>query len=370
MNDNQTNPLPPTDSQQDNTLKNVSEQTITIEILRHRQIFNILRNPVALWKFIGLLMVVVVLLFFILATVSLIIKRYYPYNDITTNIYGATTFKNEDKDVTYWLFNTAEMWANSGIRVQENDILTIRTSGSWHTAIHHLVEDSKSNSLLRECWIGSDGSLRDSPNDSFRSQFRISPNDIDGVLLMTVFPENSQNEHHIMNNGNIKDNNKAFMDAISSDYQKYRIGRERRNIRIMSDGILHFTVNDVILTRKTIKKMYSRYIAEELEPILKGADKDAVNTWVNNWDLNDTIVFKENIRQIDKSISYAENPDSAKSKKDNPLRIKFGSYPGQKSKSLLDNELIYYYNNQFYDAWFVDNIGSALIIIEQKHQNQ
>ncbi|MBO4660358.1 MAG: hypothetical protein J5610_02740 [Prevotella sp.] len=55
--------------------------------------------------------------------------------------------KSEDKEVIYWLLNTADVWANSGIHVEKGDELTIRASGLSHAGIHHLV-DCPSSSLL------------------------------------------------------------------------------------------------------------------------------------------------------------------------------------------------------------------------------
>lgn len=379
MTDNQTNNNPATDREENKptesdcrqpSTENIGNQTVTIELLRHRQLFSVLHNPLALWKFIGILMVVVVLLFIILATVSLIIKRYYPYNDIQTNIYGATTLKNEDKDVTYWLFNTAEMWANTGIPVKENDILTIRTSGAWHTAIHHLVDDARSNSVLRDDWIGSDGGVKSAPNDSFRSKFKISQRDIDGVMLMAVFPDDKQNGHQTLNQG--MENKKDFFQAIDSgEIDIYRIGRERVDVRILSDGILHFAVNEIILTRRNIKQMYLAYI-DSLSEYMPHNQYSVIKEWVKGWNPDEEIRFSKEIEESDASFNDSQDSilwaNGTKSRY--PLRIKFGKSPEEKTNKLLNNELIYYYNKQFYDAWFVDNIGSALIIIEHKHSDR
>lgn len=353
-----------------------TENPVTIEILKHRQLFNILRNPRALWKFIGLLLVLIVLIFFVLAGVSLIIKRYYPYNDINTNIYGATTLKNEDKDVTYWLFNTSEMWGNSGIHVNENDILTIRTSGAWHTAIHHIVDEAKSNSVLKDAWVSSDGGRRSTANDHFRSQFRISPNDTEGLLLMAVFPEKAQNGRQSINDGIIGGYGRNFINAIDSNLcEIYPIGRERINIRMLSSGVLHFSVNSTILTRKNIKLMYTRFVASLSDSLISKDDKEMVLKWVKDWSLDESITIPDYIRKIDEKIkSKTVTEDGQLDDKklvQYTKRIKFGPYPGRhKDGWLLDNELIYYFNKKFCDAWFVDNLGSALIIIEHKNNNK
>lgn len=372
--DNQPQPQNPDNT--NNSTQDTSGQTVTIEIIRHRQLFNILRSPRALWKFIGILIVIVILLFFILAAVSLIIKRYYPYNDLNTNIYGATTLKNEDKDVTYWLFNTAEMWANSGIKVQTNDIITIRTSGAWHSSIHHLVEDAKSNNILRDNWIGSDGGMQKSTNDDFRAQFRISPQHPYGILLMGVVSENSQNTHSSgtpdENTGYTEEFIKAIDNPNNPDNPSikiYPIGRERANIRILSDGILHFTVNDIILTRKNITNMYKAYF-DSIKQAFEPAEVTKIEDWIKTLDTGKELQLNT-IESLDKPYTYANGHYHINSNDSIKSDILFGRYAGQDSALyLLKNELIYYYEKKFYDAWFVDNIGSALVIIERKNQNQ
>ena len=121
-----------------------------IEIHKYQLLFDILKNPKLVWKLLLTMFCIVVVFFGGLSIVVLTIKSFYPYNNIRTNVYGATIMEDEDKEVIYWLFNTAELWANSGIEVEPGDELTIRASGASHTAIHHLVEDADNNRMLRD----------------------------------------------------------------------------------------------------------------------------------------------------------------------------------------------------------------------------
>ena len=50
-----------------------------------------------------------------------------------------------------------------------------------------------------------------------------------------------------------------------------------------------------------------------------------------------------------------------------------GHYPQSECKEYYDayplvNELLYYYDKGFTDAWYVDNVGSFLIVIERKKE--
>ena len=47
-------------------------------------------------------------------------------------------------------------------------------------------------------------------------------------------------------------------------------------------------------------------------------------------------------------------------------KLGLGFYPGKEDLYPLVNELVYYKEKEFRDAWFVDNIGSFLIVIERK----
>lgn len=105
-------------------------------------------------------------------------------------MYGNTTMRNEEKDVTYWLFNSAELWANSGIRVEEGDILTIRASGASNSAIHHLVQNAIDNKTLENAWTGTEGAKRKditSQRNNNRRKFRIAPDEEECILLICLF---------------------------------------------------------------------------------------------------------------------------------------------------------------------------------------
>ena len=342
------------------------EPKVTIEIMRHRQVFDLLNRPRTLWKLIAVIIVLVVLIFFALAGITLILKRYYPYNDIDTNLYGATTMKNEDKEITYWLFNTAELWANSGIHVEENDILTIRASGAWHTAIHHLVKEAEDNSMLRDPWITVEGANDKLPNDEFRAQFRLSPSDIDGIVLMGIFPDKIQKRPNVPGFKATE-----FLDAIDSEScDIYRIGRERVDMRVLSKGVLHFTVNDIVLTRKRIIEMYKAFINRlRHEDMLDQTDAAILEKWVNGWRDTDRIgEIPEAIRRIDSKFENHHGRFRLAADTTRSTNLYFGSYPGRSPRGVfLDNELIYYFDKSYYNAWFEDNLGSALIIIERKH---
>lgn len=343
--------------------------SVEIEIVRHRVLVELLRDPRSLWRLLLTMFLLLVVLFLGLSVVVFSIKKLYPYNAIETNLYGATTFEGENKDVTYWLFNTAELWANSGIEVRRGDMLTIRTSGAWHTAIHHLVSAAEGNSLP-EAWVGSDGEDRNKSDVrwNYRARYRLSETNPDGVLLMEIIPHDSAK---IMTDLRAEGRNKAFVDYVenssSGSQSRYVIAKERINLLVKSDGLLHFAVNDIVLTRCKIKQMYKDFVNNlERDSLLDKESADSLRGWVGRWkevpvisppNLNGKLPTFDELNKKTPDYIYGPNAEAEK----NNLFT---------ADCCLNNELIYYYNNGFLDAWYVDNVGSFLVVVERKRSNK
>lgn len=323
---------------------------VQIEVVRHRDLLTILRNPRMTWKAILSLFLVLVILFFGLAFVTLAIKSIYPYNSISTTKYGATIIKSEDKEVIYWLFNTADLWANSGIEVHKNDVISVRASGKSNNAIHHLVNDCMLNREPEYEWTGPEGSVagwkdagRNADRDEQRRKFRIAPGENEGVLLMQVIPERYQNREDrskagVNNFFSTSHTPPQFVDGNSPDTfgrwkgspepDIYVIGAGKNDQVIRTDGILHFAVNDVALTERKIDAMKKKTVYDELSigKVYKYSDTMTV------------------IRKVRDTVTFVKVADTGKDK----------------------DELDLYREINYVDAWFADNVGSFLIVIERK----
>lgn len=327
---------------------------VEVLIVRHKQLFEMLKHPELMWRVLLSLFFVIVVLFAGLALVVISIKSFYPYNSIRTNSYGATIMESEDTEVSYWLFNTAELWANSGIRVKKDEVLTIRASGAAHTAIHHLVEDVDNNNELRDEWVGTGGMYRESTDirDRNRRRHRIAPDNLEGMLLMKVDPVDAGA------------GDKAAGGERGSDL--YLIGEEREELVIRQDGVLKFAVNDIELQKDTIKSMYRRNFRLMMDDGLISREDtcrifSAFTKWCNGSDkeylvkLNDTIFNDEKkVEAAGKFYALGHYPESE-------CKEYYEAYP-------LVNELLYYYDKGFTNAWYVDNVGSFLIVIERKKE--
>jgi len=374
MTDN-TSPTPqPSDFNSTNTDINDKrpENKVTLEIVRHGWLFNLLQTPHNLWKLFNFLFALLIVLMVALGTAVIIIKQFFPYNTITTSLYGNTTLRSEDKDVTYWLFNTAELWANSGIEVKKGDVLTIRASGASHTAIHHLARDVEKNSALQTFWNDTRGAStrNDEERDSYRRRFRIAPHENEGVLLMQVIPT--------------KVNDKSLLAPYLDGHHDvsneciYVIGKERQNLVIQQDGILYFAVNDVALTDEVIAKM----LHETIKLINNDSLVRARGLNIPDHLITDVI----NTKSLDEARKVLNRPENANiarlinKEEEYSLRhinkiiddtYGFSGYTVTSAadttiaKHPLINELLYYKHKGFTDAWYVDNLGSFLIVVER-----
>ena len=350
---------------------------VEIEIVKFKRLLNALENPKLLWKLILSFGAMIVLLFLGLSMVAVIIKSMFPYETIKTNPYGATIMEDEDKEVVYWLFNSSELWANSGIKVEKGDVLTIRSSGKMHTAIHHLYDAAKGNFVPAEAWSDTDGDLptADSRNAE-RAEYRIAPNTPQNKLLMQV-----------VNNVNA--------DGPKLDGEKYKIGKERSDIIMTEDGYLYFAVNDIEMTDTVIDSMYRNFMEDVI------AKTELSDTARKQWrEFYKKFIAIGNKKDQDSKIrsanllSYIRREESGtEEKRDttldrmtryiakecgqltkelsrsdrNTIRlcgVGLGSYHKQDTLYPILNEAVYYKIHDFTDAWFADNIGSFLIVIE------
>ena len=310
-------------------------QVITVKLDKYESLVTALSDRKTSLRIVLTILFIGILLFVGIAIITLSVKRLYPYSDITTNGLGATTIKSEKNEVSYWLFNTAILWADSGIQVTEGDILTIRASGKSHTAIHHLYDSAKENKELADQWVGSEGES-DKPQSSYvakRRAYRIFPNMDSGALLMQVAV-----------------GDKVFDTPKDPDAKEdcfYFIGKERQNIYINSSGTLRFAVNDIVLDRHTIANMMRRTMSKPEEEAYVEERDTQLKKEFDDW------VIREG---YDK---YSTDPK----------KKKIGEMEFQWTGDIC--ELSYYFgdteeeNDKRRTAWYDDNIGSLLIMVEK-----
>lgn len=368
-----------------------------IEINRYKQLVDALNNPRILAKVIIVVAIIVVLVFCGISMVSLMLKKFYPYKSISTMQSGATIIQNEDTEVIYWLFNSADLWANSGIKVEEGDVITVRASGAFHTAIHHAVEDARKNNTFRDDWIRPTGGRKfNVPRDEKRMNFRVMPHALDNVLLMQVIPDKYINtgkgwlkwpKSYVLGylDGGINVNEKNGKDTSSVSI--VIIGEEKRDIRIPHDGVLHFAVNDIVLTERKIEEMRDSVRIDTVQTPQKGSieviyrdrgplELGAFPTPKHTKELGEVITYMDSNQTIIKEQRYRGKELSTQI---GTLKSIYSKYEGKGTtlstqdtitiRNIITQnltELDYYKMYHFVDAWFVDNVGSILIAIERK----
>ena len=356
-------------NQQEQQEKKTNE--LTIKIRRFQNLLDILNKPKKVIVLSFAIALIGILLFGGITFIVLSIKRLYPYNDITTNAMGTTTLKSENKNVSYFLLNSAELWANSGIQVKKGQTITIKSSGKKHSAIHHLLDNAQNNKpILREPWVGTEGfpSKYDPRGirDRHRAKYRIFPQNYQDVLIMQIVKEGAEP----IDRPQIAD----------SDHHFIVIGNKLEQIHIGMDGTLYFAVNDIVLDDATIIKMliecdskYDKICEEEKNYIVDTLcnskrlqllrdsmlnEKDAYNnkTLYQSFldamgiELNKKEIVCDTITGIDtvfykKAITYGP--------------CKLGTDPSGKFI-----ELYGYYMYKYKEVWYEDNVGSFLILVE------
>ncbi|MDO4827363.1 MAG: hypothetical protein Q4B16_07420 [Bacteroidia bacterium] len=348
-----------------------STQNIRVEISRYKTLLDALSDPKKVARVIFTVFSLGVLLFFGITLVVVTVKRFYPYSDITTNALGTTTIKNENKEVSYWLLNTAELWADSGITVKKGQTITVKASGKKHTAVHHLYKDADENSpKLREPWVGTKGfnSLEDKRDerDMARARYKLYPGANQDALIMQIVygdgPDNRPDDIVVTDNKT----GKNITGLRKTDNRFILIGDRQENIYIEKDGRLYFTINDIPLDDATILKMMCEIcdtlpLADNSESLLKLLQKaDSLRT------------------EYDKSKAEGKDIKSALDSLYNSFKGLFGYRDKELPKidsskygafEFGDNpykqiELYGYYMEKYIAPWYEDNVGSFLIVIE------
>lgn len=322
-------------------------QKVIIEVTRYKALLEALGDPRKVVRAILIISAVAVLLFAGITLVVLSVKRIYPYSDITTNALGATTIKNEKSEVSYWLLNTAELWANSGIKVKQGQTIKIRASGKKHTAIHHLVNNVDSNDVhLREPWVGTEGfSVQNNERDIARARFRIFPDSNQDALLVQIVPLHGKRKDSLQ------------LRRPKTGYNQFEVIGKEKEIRIEEDGTLYFAINDIVLDDETVIMMMTE---------MEGMPADSI-TMVKMKEMKEDIKECRKTYKVDTRKAYTEflNIFGFDSNANIPMNDgKFGVFKFGTNMDKPWIELFGYCMEEYREPWFEDNIGSFLIIVE------
>ena len=332
------------EEKQSSNKRKKDNQELHIHIERWQDVVNILDDKKRVFLFAFIIVIIGLALFWGISIIIVQLKDSYTYSDITTNALGATQLRDEEKEVSYFLFNTAELWSNSGIQVKRGDIISVHSSGRANTAIHHMYKDAEINKKSSdECFDASgERVLPEDKRDKLRSKYRIFPRLPQSALIMQVYRR--------------KGTNKPPLKPLANDSNFYYIGARCEDIHINSDGELYFAINDIVLDSLTITNMIADNFNAMREIAIKKNAEDTL--------LLDSIKehYKMSSDQIRKYRTYLK-ADST---------FQFGSYYNENAHKLDTNttktEMDYYLEKEYEKAWYDDNVGSFLILVERNYR--
>lgn len=278
---------------------------------------------------------------FFMMLVLVVGYAFYYINDVI--LYESEFFINEqgsfnpkkslDCDYALFLFNTSDVWANSGIQVNENDRIKINISGGFNTSIKNVIEAADSNKVLKYSWMHSDSLnnlISETGKDLQKLKFSLSrketkeePFDF-GTVFYTIQPESSDITSHPLK-------------VKKEDLKKWT--KDNNYHKVEKTGYLYFAVNDLVF--------------DELDENGKRINNhsDYFNDKHNRF-IIDSCRIKNEIQDA--------NNDSSKI---DSLRYRFYNFKhdnieDQYEKGKIEKDPLFYYH---------DNLGQLLVAVEIQH---
>ena len=219
-------------------------------------------------------------------------------NELSVNSSGAFTPKKSiGREYGIYLFNTAELWANSGIRINQGDRVRISISGGFHSSYADLLKDAETNAIISNRWMGQ--AFRDYPDTIVGS---------DNELLKKIIDTNKEiKDSACLYNRYYPDSNKVkarlgdvlyeiVPEYVSDDpldgkehMQVWSADNGKKLFEVNESGYLRFAINDIYFQtpddlREYAKKVNSLRFGEHFDPeeILKKDIKEIIVTENDN----------------------------------------------------------------------------------------
>ena len=221
---------------------------------------------------IGLLMLTILISYSVIFIKDVLLHD----NKLFINSQGAfNPHKALDCEYAMYLFNTADLWANSGIQVRKRDRIKINVSGAYHSSIEYLEKSSEDNYSPKYRWMYfRDKSLAKAKTDPKESvdaekyciyRYPDKKAKYFGAPLFGIFPESSDVHHN------------PLIDTIesASRVEEWSEIRGRRFHKVSNNGVLYFAVNDMFdaecFYRDTKNRKYdgSKYDQDAVKEVLQ-----------------------------------------------------------------------------------------------------
>ena len=247
-----------------------------------------------------------------------------------------------------FLFNTSDLWANTGIQLHEGDRIKISASGAFHTAIRDVNDSAMKNKRLRHEWISVNGNCLYPINDNEENTLlTLSPGSPFGTLLYQIRGDgepclsdwSKDITLNLSSDTNIdEDRIKSIKDTLATELGVKTFKSGNKYIDITQNGILHLSVNDIYLNDKVIDEFEKRN--------LKIAREKSLTTKSKLSESEDLAVPADY-----KSYFMLFHTDTIDS---NSIYI-----AGEKFRNFF---------KKYRDVWFKDNIGQIAVMLDIQRQ--
>lgn len=264
-------------------------------------------------RFLLLLCALVISIIFIFGSFIFFIHDVILFqNKMAINECGAfVPTRSCDREYVLFMFNSSDVWANTGIQLQEGDRIRISVSGAFNSSIANLEHDTYFNCKSQYNWYGNSLlNKRGSEKEEIGNCMYNGKKARFGSILFQIQP----------------DAEFCRYDTIGNKIHQLDV-EDREMMDIKENGILYFAVNDIYLTDSVIQKYITR---------------------------NQKIFNKDSIS----SQEFLHYQDSVKL-----------FYKVQDSLFVIGDGLLDHFRSPRYrEVWYNDNIGAILIniVIERK----
>jgi hypothetical protein len=196
--------------------------------------------------------------------------------------------KSCGREYCLFLFNTSDLWANTGIYLNEGDKYKMSVSGAFHSSVEDMRGDAEENNpFLEKYWIGGEqreklasyiksGTLDSLPQYK-KTRFCVDKESYIGAILYRIAPEYQLWDPHEKKDIHIWD------PSISEDFTK-----------VTTSGVLSLATNDIYFENENALASYIRFDPIRFE---KNLNLDSIKEHDKNKEYK-RMFYNDNLGQI------------------------------------------------------------------------
>lgn len=256
------------------------------------------------FRFVFLCAMMIFVLVFLVSSIIFYINDVILFqNELRVNKYGSFIPRKAcNSEYALFMFNTSELWANTGIQINRGDRIKIAVSGAFHPSVVDVMDAARENRELEQVWIDSkvrmdmDREPKSRPDSAY--WIYNGKDAYFGSVLYQIRPEYSVNRE---------------WDADSEVHQiSLKMGQNF--CRINESGILHLSINDIYLTDEVVDSKIAELVNNGGKVLNEEAD-----------------------------LFYVDEKTGCK---------------------ICDEYSVHKYFSEHRDVWFDDNLGQIMVVVE------